>query len=134
MAEQPLAGVNHPAWILGDLAWAAGGALGMLGADKTLPAEWATLFRPGSTPSAQRGLYPSRDELLRAVEQGYHQLRQRVAIAHPEQLSQPTTHRRTKETLPTLRDMVAFLLSGHLGGHLGQLSAWRRMNGLAPLF
>ncbi len=51
LAEQPHAGVNHPAWILGHLAWTADGALGMLGAQKALP-EWATLYSRGSKPSA----------------------------------------------------------------------------------
>ncbi len=134
LAEQPHAGVNHPAWILGHLALTADGALGMLGAQKALPAEWATLYGRGSKPSAQRGLYPSKDELLRVLEHGYQQVRQKAAAADPEQLSRPTKNPVTKETLPTLKEMVAFLLSGHMGVHLGQLSSWRRMTGLPPLF
>ena len=39
-----------------------------------------------------------------------------------------------KDALPTLKDVVAFLLTAHLGVHLGQLSSWRRMIGLPPLF
>jgi hypothetical protein len=39
-----------------------------------------------------------------------------------------------KEALPTIEDAVTFLLTAHLGAHLGQLSAWRRMIGKAPLF
>jgi len=31
-------------------------------------------------------------------------------------------------------ELVAFVLSGHMGVHLGQLSSWRRMIGLPPLF
>ena len=123
MAEQPLAGVNHPAWILGHLAWTADRALGMLAAPETLAAEWASLFGRGSDPSPSRAVYPSKGELLRAVEQGYQQLRQRARSASPEQLAQPTTNPLAKETLPTLKDLVAFSLSGHMGGHLGQLSA-----------
>jgi hypothetical protein len=30
--------------------------------------------------------------------------------------------------------MVAFVLTGHMGVHLGQLSCWRRMIGLPPMF
>ncbi len=134
LAEQPIAGVNHPAWILGHLAWTADGALGMLGAQKRLSAEWASLFGRGSKPSAQRGLYPSKDELLRAVEQGYQQVRQEAATANLEQLARSTTNPLTKDTLPTSKEMVAFLLSGHMGVHLGQLSSWRRMIGLPPMF
>jgi hypothetical protein len=40
----------------------------------------------------------------------------------------------TRDTLPTLKDGVANLLTGHLGVHLGQLSTWRQMIGLPPLF
>ena len=134
MAEQPVAGVNHPGWILGHLALTADGALEKLGGQKALPADWATLFAPGSKPSAVRSIYPSKDELLRAVEQSYQQLRQRAATANPEQLARPTTNPRAKETLPTLKELLAFLLSGHVGVHLGQLSSWRRMIGLPPLF
>jgi hypothetical protein len=134
MAEQPLADVNHPAWILGHLALTADGTLGKLGGQKALPPEWAALFGAGSKPSASRGLYPSRDELLRAVEQSYQQLRQQAAAASSEQLSQPTTSPRMKEVLPTFTEMLAFVLSGHMGVHLGQLSCWRRMIGLPPMF
>lgn len=134
MTEQPHAGVNHPAWILGHLAWAADGALAMLGAQKLLPEEWKTLFASGSKPSASRATYPSKDELLRAIEEGYLQARQKAAAATPEQLSRPTTSPRLKQTLPTFKEMVTFLLTGHMGVHLGQLSSWRRMLDLPPMF
>jgi hypothetical protein len=134
MTEQPLPGVNHPAWILGHLALSADSACGMLGAAKELPAEWTTLFGRGSKPSTSRDDYLSRDELLRTVENGFERLRQQAASATPEQLAQLSTNPFTKESLPTVQDAVAFLLTGHLGSHLGQLSMWRRMIGLVPLF
>ena len=134
MTEQPVPGVNHPAWVLGHLAWAADGSLGKLGGQSALPAEWPALFGFGSKPSTVRGDYPPKEELLRAVEQSYRQLREKAAAARPEQLAQPTTNPRAKEALPTLREQVAFLLTGHMGVHLGQLSSWRRMIGLPPLF
>jgi DinB superfamily len=134
MAEQPLPGVNHPAWVLGHLAFSADRARGLLGAEKELPAEWTRQFGPGSKPSASRSDYPPKDELLRAVEKGFERLRQQATAATPEQLAQPTTNPYTKDALPTVKEGVAFLLTGHLGVHLGQLSTWRRMTGLPPLF
>jgi hypothetical protein len=134
MAEQPHEGVNHPAWILGHLSLTGDGALGLLGVQKSLPPEWATLFGRGSKPSTARSTYPSKAELLETVEQKYAKARQKAAAATPELLSQPNANARLKETLPTSKDLVAFLLTGHLAGHLGQLSAWRRMIGLGPLF
>ena len=73
-------------------------------------------------------------DVPQAVEQGFERLRQQAAAATPEQLAQPTTNPYTKDALPTIKEGVAFLLTGHLGVHLGQLSMWRRMIGLAPLF
>jgi hypothetical protein len=134
MAEQPVPGVNHPAWILGHLALTADFAAGMLGADKVFPAQWGPLFRPGSKPEGTRSSYPSKAELLTALEQGFERLRQKAAAATPEQLSQPTTNPRIKDALPTAKEFAAFLLTGHMGGHLGQLSSWRRMIGMPPLF
>jgi hypothetical protein len=134
LAEQLLPGVNHPAWVLGHLAFSADRARGLVGAEKELPAAWTPLFSPGSQPSASRSDYPSKDELLRAVEQGFERLRQQAAAATPEQLARPTTNPYTKDALPMVRDGVAFLLTGQLGIHLGQLSMWRRMTGLPPLF
>ena len=112
----------------------ADGIVEKLGGQKMLPAAWATLFGMGSKPSASRRDYPPKEELARAFEQTYQHLRQKAAAATPEQLAQPTTNPRAKETLPTFRELVAFLLTGHVGVHLGQLSAWRRMIGLPPLF
>ncbi|HLJ92153.1 MAG TPA: DinB family protein [Gemmataceae bacterium] len=134
LAEQPHAGINHPAWVLGHLAWTADGALAMLGAPKLLPIEWKTLFGSGSKPSSSRPTYPSKEELLHVVEEGYRQAREKAASASPEQLSQPTTNPRVKEILPTSREMVAFILTGHMGVHLGQVSSWRRLRGLPPMF
>lgn len=134
LAEQPCAGVNHPAWVLGHLAWTADGALGLLGAPKLLPAEWVPLFNAGSKPTATRNTYPSKDTLLKAVEQGYQQVRERAASASADVLARPTTIERAKQTLPTSKELLAFILTGHMGIHLGQLSSWRRMIGLPPLF
>jgi hypothetical protein len=134
MADQPLPGVNHPAWILGHLAVTADTAMTLLGAEKVLPSEWGALFGFGSKPTESRSRYPSKTELLQAVEQAYERVRQEVSAATPEQLSEPTSHPRMKDLLPTTKDRIAFMLTGHVGTHLGQLSSWRRMIGLPPLF
>ena len=134
IAEQPIPGVNHPAWILGHLAFVADYIAGTLGAEKKIPEQWAALFRPGSKPNANRSSYPSKAELLTALDQGCERLRERAANATPEQLSKPTTNPRVKDALPTAKEFIAFLLTGHMGGHLGQISAWRRLIGMPPLF
>jgi hypothetical protein len=134
MAEQPLPGVNHPAWILGHLAFSTDRGRSLLGLEPEFPAEWTSMFGFGSKPSSTRGDYPARDELIRAVEHGFERFRSQVESATPEQLGRPSTNPRMKDFLPTVKDGLAFLLTGHMGVHLGQFSAWRRMIGLPHLF
>ena len=134
MAEQPLPNVNHPAWILGHLAYSGDAAVGRLGAQKLLTEDWTKQFGPGSKISALRAEYPSKDELLRVLEDRFEQARRQAAIATAEPMALPNPNPRMKAGLPTVGDSVAFLLTGHLAVHLGQLSAWRRMVGMAPLF
>lgn len=136
MTEQPLPGVNHPAWILGHLAFSADLAVSRLGGEKVLPTAWVPRYGPGSTVSAIRSDYPSKDELLQAVEQRFEKARQLGQVATPEQLAVPSASANPamKAALPTMRESIAFLLTAHLAVHLGQLSTWRRMIGLPHLF
>jgi hypothetical protein len=56
-----------------------------------------------------------------------------LQAASDEVLQRPNpTEGRMKELFPTLGSMHAFLVGGHIMMHLGQVSAWRRMLGLAP--
>jgi hypothetical protein len=136
LTEQPLPGVNHPAWILGHLAFSADLAVSRLGGEKQLPAAWTSLFGQGSKVSANRSKYPSQDELLQAVEQRFEKARKLAQLATPEQLGVPSasTNPAMKAALPTMRESIAFVLTAHLAVHLGQLSTWRRMIGLPHLF
>ena len=92
MAEGPLPGVNQPAWNLGHLASSAEIGVTLLGGEKVLPMEWVPLFGPGSKVSAFRSDYAPKEELLRAVEQGFERLSQTVTTATPEQLAKPTAN------------------------------------------
>ncbi len=40
---------------------------------------------------------------------------------------------RLKPMLPTAREVIAHLMTTHIGIHLGQLSAWRRQMGMAAI-
>jgi hypothetical protein len=134
MTEQPLPGVNHPAWILGHLAYSADAAVGLLGGTKTMPADWLDLFKPGSVLRTARGDYPAKADLLKAVEHYFASAREFATFAPAELLDKENPNQRMKELLPTIKGAASFLLTGHFAIHLGQLSAWRRMIGLPPMF
>ncbi len=133
-AEQPLPGVNHPAWILGHLAISSDFAAAVLGGEKVLTEDWYKLFGPGSMLTAVRKDYPTKTELLQAIDTGYQRARESAVSATAEVLARPNPNRRLRSGLPTVQDAYAFLLTGHFSLHLGQFSTWRRMIGLAPLF
>lgn len=134
MAEQPVPLVNHPAWILGHLAFAGDRAVRALGGETLLDETWATRFGPGSKLTANRADYPAQTELASAVERVYERARTLAVSPSPERMAQPNPNPRLNGMLPTLEHAVAFLLTGHMALHLGQFSTWRRMIGLPPLF
>ncbi|WP_437204709.1 DinB family protein [Planctomicrobium sp. SH664] len=134
LAAQPVAGTNHPLWTLGHLAVSADSCLGRFGSEKTLPETWGKLFGPGSTPTSNPADYPSRQELLAAVEERYATLCALVSGWTQAEAGQANPHPRLKEKLPTVEGLAAFILTGHYGIHLGQLSMWRRTMGLPALF
>src|SRR5215213_4331238 len=71
MTEQPLPGVNHPAWILGHLANTFDRVNGILGGEKKCDAAWNEKFGGGSKLTSKRGDYPSREDLLaKLLERG----------------------------------------------------------------
>lgn len=132
--EQPLPGVNHPAWILGHLAYSADGCTALLGGQKLLSAEWVKKFGPKSQLTAVRSDYPTKEELLATLERTFDKARKLAAEATPERLAAAHSNPAFAQAMPTVADLCSFLLTGHLGVHLGQLSSWRRMIGLPPLF
>ena len=71
LADQPVPGLNHPAWTLGHLVIAADYGLAVLGEPTLAPEGWGALFNPGTVPDPTRGTYPSKGELMNAYEAGH---------------------------------------------------------------
>ena len=136
MCAQPVLGrvMNHPAFLLGHLAWAAGDVgANFLGLPPACPAGWKELFGMGCQPLADRSRYPSKDVLLKALEDGHTRLADAAMKASPETLAQPAPER-ARERFPTIGALLAGLMTSHHASHNGQLSAWRRAMGLPPVF
>lgn len=129
MAVQPFPGCNHPAWQLGHLALVSDSLLKLLGKEKRLPPEWEALFGRESLPSTDRSQYPSKDILLNALTEGYAAARDAAAEADVVRMQRPNPLRFLAQ-LNTVGDLVANLLTGHFGMHVGQMSIWRRARGL----
>lgn len=127
-------GVN-PAWIIGHLALVANIGLQLSGGTPKVDIEaWKPLLGGGSTPTTDASAYPAWDELLAAWHQAHTDVAGQIAMASPEALSQPNPNERMREGLPTVGDLISFMLTSHESMHMGQLSTWRRVQGHAPLF
>ena len=132
---QPMDGVNNPAWVIGHLANTADNLIGMIGGEKILDGSWKVKFGGGSSVSSNPEDYPSKEELLNALRRTNAKLRELSLTATSEILNAENPVARLKSAgMTTLGDLLGFVLTGHVGTHLGQLSAFRRMVGLPPLF
>ena len=125
MCAQPVAGrvMNHPAFVLGHLAWAAGDvAADKLGLPPACPPGWKELFGTGAQPLPDRSRYPSKAVLLKALEDAHARLADAVANAPPEVLNQPAPEK-MRDRFPTVGALLAGLMTADEASHNGQLSA-----------
>lgn len=130
----PFPGANPPVWILGHLAVATDYAGRMLGLETVCPRRWHVLFAPGSKPVDVPQPYPTKAELIAAIENGHQRVAEASMAASEEAMSQPHPVELLKPTvLKTLGDVVSHLMCTHVAFHTAQLSACRRKSGKAAL-
>ena len=130
MCAQPHGVVNHPAWSLGHLAVAADHAGKLLGLSSDLPSGWTETFKTGGIPSADKSLFPGKDELVRVIARQHERIAKQLADVDPAALNQPNPSEKQRGHFPTVGDFVIFLMTAHEMDHLGQIAAWRRAMGL----
>lgn len=131
LCAQPTASLmNHAAWVLGHLALVADFYACLLGRPSELPPNWHSLFGMNSCPEPDRSRYPSKAELLAALEKAYANVEQAIQAQPPSFWDQPPADPRWQSRFPTNRHMLLAMLINHDATHLGQLSAWRRALGL----
>ena len=126
-----------PAWIIGHLGFVGNRALAMGGGEPKIDFDaWQPMFGGGSTPQgeADTKLYPSWDQLLKVWRAGHADVAARLPLAEGDALKADNPNERMRGGLPTVGDLISFILTGHEAMHLGQLSTWRRVQGRPPLF
>lgn len=135
VATSTCEGGQHPAWIIGHLGYVANQVSSMFGGTPGIDmGAWKAQFDMGTDLSQSPSDYPAWDELVGVWEKGHADVTQLAPSASDEFLAQPTPYESMRPALPTMREFVGFVLTGHEAWHLGQLSAWRRTNGLPRLF
>ena len=130
LTERPTETMNHPAWILGHLAYAADGGAAHLGDERALPAAWHELFKGGSTRTGKRTDYPGKDELVAMLDERTRRAAELLPGADDAFLAAELPDERRRTRFGTNGRFLTFLLTAHPGFHFGQLSTWRRAAGL----
>jgi len=127
---------NHPAWAFGHLSIYNCRVLELLGQPAgaaAVPAGFDELFKNG-TPcqdDAKGTIYPTMEAVTSFYFAGFDAAVTAIKHASDAQLSEANpAEGRMKELFPTKGMVINFLMSTHHMIHLGQVSAWRRMQGL----
>lgn len=127
---------NHPAFVYGHLALYPARVMGFLGGTAPeAPPEFATLFARGAecVDDADGTVYPAMDVITHSFFSGYRTILDAVPQVSEEVLSRPNPAGGVMaEKFPSVGSISNFMCSGHMMLHLGQISAWRRMQGLGP--
>jgi hypothetical protein len=134
MTSQPVTGVimNHPAWTLGHLSPYAPVLAAILKGESFVD-PLSSRYGRGSTPLSDPAAYPPKDTLLAEFLSGHDLLAFTLERSDPGVMAKPIPLERWKERFPRIGDAVLYLMLSHEGAHLGQISAWRRAGGRAPV-
>ncbi len=125
-------GMNHPTWILSHLNAYHTPLIAMLtGATFDDPKDHP--FGMLSKPQADASVYPGKDELVAAWEQGHADVAMALTAASDDAFARPMTLERWQKVFPCVIDALPYVMISHEATHLGQLSAWRRVQGLASV-
>ncbi len=126
-------GMNPPGWILGHLAIVADAAP-YLKLPRKCPFSWHRAFSPRSTPSDEM---PQQTvaEWMAVIRAGYERVLAALPTLDESLLAEPHGFDILDGTkIETKGQLLIHVLTTHLATHIGQLSAWRRNQGHAPLF
>ena len=129
---------NHPAFILGHLSLYPAQVLEHLDLEPLpakVPEKYDALFSKDATcqDDPQGSIYPAPDEITTLFDSGYAAAIEAIRQATEEQLSAPNpVDTPMRKVCPTLGGLLTFYMTGHVMTHLGQLSTWRRMEGMPP--
>ena len=129
---------NHPAFIYGHLSLYPAKVMELLGTDLGAtqpPADFETLFSKTATcqddPTGE--IYPDSETILAFYAASYEAALATLRDAADELLGgENPVESPLKQKCPTLGALLNFYMLGHVTTHLGQLSTWRRMEGMSP--
>ncbi len=129
MTHQPAPHTNHPAWILSHLHAYHAVIVDLL-TGKTPEDPLHHRHGMKSKPEADPSHYLPREALLESFAEGHADVAKALNAAEEALLTSQMPLPRWRERFPQVGSILPYLMSRHEALHLGQLSAWRRVQGL----
>ncbi len=129
---------NHPAFGIGHLCLYPSRVTELLGkptAESQAPANYSALFSKDAQcqDDPAGSVYPPKGELVSVFERTYEAAINSLRECDDQLLMVPNpVDSPIRAVCPTLGSMLMFYMTGHVMSHLGQISTWRRMQGLPP--
>lgn len=128
---------NHPAFAIGHLCLYPVEVLKLLGQDATAaqpPGGYEVFSKNAQCQDDVDGtLYPPSSDIIEFFNRSHEAALAALRNASNAQLSADNPRESALQQLcPTLGSLLNFYMTSHVTLHLGQLSAWRRMEGMPP--
>jgi hypothetical protein len=124
--------MNHPAWVLSHLN-AYHPVIVALLQGKTFDDPKEHPFGMKSKPVVDAGAYPAKQALVEAFVRGHEAVVAALQEADPAVLDGEVMLERWRKYFPSVGVVLGYLTLLHEATHLGQLSAWRRVQGMASV-
>lgn len=122
--------INHPAFVLGHLAYYAGVCMQWLGGEIELTEEDADLYKHGIECCDEPSKYPSKADSIAAYNERINTVVDYIETLDESAFTISSENTPFADLFPTMGGIAAFMLIGHIPFHLGQISAWRRVAGM----
>ena len=129
IAPDGKAAANHPAWIYSHLNLYFDVIEGVI---KNEPYEDPKVHKFGmdSKPVSDPSVYASKEQLAADFDSGHERIAKLLEGVGDEVLDNKIALARWQPVMPTASIVLPYLMLNHENNHLGQLSAWRRIQGL----
>lgn len=129
MVFQPAACMNHPAWAFSHMNIYHPVIVSLVqGRVFDDPKEHT--FGMKSKPLADAKAYPAKQQIIDAWTRGHQDVAAALRPAKAEVFEGPITLERWQKHFPSVGAILVYLMALHEATHLGQISVWRRVQGM----
>ena len=122
-------GANHPAWIFSHMMVYHPVLVAML-RGQAFEDPKVHKFGMQSKPEADAALYGSKQSIIDAFIKGHDDVAAALKEAGEVAVEKAMPLERWKPAFPKVGSILGYLMLVHEGTHLGQISMWRRVQGL----